>query len=43
MTMFGHAGIGDGTSFVWAALGYIQRLDYALFGVLAVIGREEFA
>jgi hypothetical protein len=37
--MFGHSGIGDSTSFIWAALGYIQRLVYAMFGVIAVIGR----
>jgi hypothetical protein len=39
VSMFGHSGRGTGASFIWAAMGYIQRLDYAVFGVLAVLGR----
>lgn len=37
--MFGHGGLGGSTSFIWAALGYLQRLVYAMFGVIAIIGR----
>jgi hypothetical protein len=39
ISMFGHGGMGNSTSFMWAALGYVQRLVYAMFGVIAVIGR----
>ncbi len=39
VSMFGHSGRGAGASFIWAAMGYIQRLDYAVFGVIAVLGR----
>jgi len=39
VSMFGHGGIGGSTTFIWAALGYVQRLVYAMFGVIAVIGR----
>ncbi|MFN7731658.1 MAG: hypothetical protein ACK5OB_07140 [Pirellula sp.] len=39
VSMFGHGGLGSSTSFIWAALGYLQRLVYAMFGVIAIIGR----
>jgi hypothetical protein len=38
VSMFAHEGLGNSTSFIWAALGYIQRLNCAIFGVVAVVG-----